>query len=314
MEKVVFKAYLILNTILHNCSSILYYLFAYFYRDKSRTSPVFIVGAPRTGSTVLYQAITNDYHTCYIDNLTSKFYGFLPLGKLISWLVYKSQPHNSFDSIHGDTSVAGARGPSECGDFWYRWLPRSDHYVDAGYLRGDAKESIRNEIELCSAICGETFIIKNLNAGLRLKLISEIFPSARIIWCRRDLRYVANSICGARRKLNIDDSQFWSVKPRNWRQLSELPMVEQVCSQVFYIEQSIKEDLSLFRTEDIWEVSYEEFTVNPGGIVQALGDELGLKKREFSSEIKISSQAGKVTDKELFNEIEREITKLFERC
>ena len=36
--------------------------------------PVFIIGAPRTGSTILYQGLTNYIDVLYIDNLTSRLY------------------------------------------------------------------------------------------------------------------------------------------------------------------------------------------------------------------------------------------------
>jgi hypothetical protein len=35
--------------------------------------PVFIIGAPRTGSTILYQTLTNLYDVLYIDNLVCRF-------------------------------------------------------------------------------------------------------------------------------------------------------------------------------------------------------------------------------------------------
>ena len=40
------------------------------YRDfKPKYQPIFIIGAPRTGSTILYQTITNQLDVLYIDNM-----------------------------------------------------------------------------------------------------------------------------------------------------------------------------------------------------------------------------------------------------
>ena len=44
------------------------------YSNKPlKHQPVFIIGAPRTGSTILYQTLTNELDILYINNLTCKF-------------------------------------------------------------------------------------------------------------------------------------------------------------------------------------------------------------------------------------------------
>src|SRR6056297_1278708 len=93
----------------------------FFERDKIKSygsqplkhQPVFIIGAPRTGSTILYQALTNLYDVLYIDNLVCRFHRNLFLGFRVSNRIYGAKPHNSFSSYHGRTR--GGHSPSECG-------------------------------------------------------------------------------------------------------------------------------------------------------------------------------------------------------
>lgn len=149
-------------------------------------SPVFIVGAPRTGSNVLYQALTNCYDAVFIDNPAARFYRTLRFGIWLSHKRFTDTAHNNFIAEFGDTGRYGGHAPSECGEFWYRWLPRSDHYAEAGDVTGKGKRDIKSEIVMPSNKFGAPFLFKNLNAGQRLNLISEIFPDARIIYMRRD--------------------------------------------------------------------------------------------------------------------------------
>ena len=54
-------------------------LFNQFKLDHSRSSPVFVLGAPRTGSTVLYQIMINAFKKCYISNLTNRYFLETPI-------------------------------------------------------------------------------------------------------------------------------------------------------------------------------------------------------------------------------------------
>ena len=91
--------------------------------DLEKAFPVFIIGAPRTGSTFLYQSITNSLDVAYIDNLVELFYDSFCAGFFISKALYGNKPHNNFVSYHGNTRrLGGLHAPSECGAFWYRWL------------------------------------------------------------------------------------------------------------------------------------------------------------------------------------------------
>ncbi len=60
--------------------------------------PIFIIGAPRTGSTILYQTLTNKLDILYIDNLVDKFHRNLFFGFWLSSKLYKHKPHNCFTS------------------------------------------------------------------------------------------------------------------------------------------------------------------------------------------------------------------------
>ena len=126
--------------------------------------PVFIIGAPRTGSTILYQALTNQLDVLYVDNLTCKLYGNLFFGFRLSNKLFKQKAHNCFKSNHGDTSVCGFHAPSECGEFWYRWLPRDRHFIDYDDMTNEMVMQIRDEITAVTNYLDKHLVIKNINA------------------------------------------------------------------------------------------------------------------------------------------------------
>ncbi len=251
------------------------------YRDslaekETIPAPIFIVGAPRTGSTILYQALTNRFKVCYIDNLASNFYRNLRFGVWLSKKKYGDRPHDNFRAEFGDTANFSKHGPSECGEFWYRWLPRSDHYADSSSISDKAKRKIRREILCVSAKYNQPFVFKNLNAGQRLKLIADIFPDAKIIFVQRDPLFVVRSILKARAQLGISAGQWWSVRPANFRSLLDLSEEKMCAAQVHYIESQIASDLELFGDDNVCRVHYSEFSEN---FIDSLGAWLGVDRR-----------------------------------
>ena len=218
--------------------------------------PVFIIGAPRTGSTILYQTITNQLDVLYIDNLICWFNRNLFFGFWLSDKFFNRKAHNCFKSNHGDTSSCGLHAPSECGGFWYRWLPSDRHFIDYDDITDDIVKEIREEITTVINYFDKPLVFKNLNAGQRLRLLSKCFPDAKFIFAKRDPLFTAQSILKAKRKLKISDDKYWGILSRNFKELESLNYPEQIIKQIFYIEKQIDEDSKLFDVKNFLNIEY----------------------------------------------------------
>ena len=219
-----------------------------------RHCPIFIIGAPRTGSTVLYQAITNQGDVLYIDNLVCRFNKVIFIGFWLSSKLFGNRPHNCFNSVHGGTS--GFHAPSECGGFWYRWLPMERHFIDFDEVTQANIARMRQEITAVSNYFDKPIVFKNLNAGQRMRLISQIFPNAKFIYITRDYLHTAQSILNAKRELGIPDNQYWSVMPSNIDELRSLPWPQQIAQQIYSLESQIEKDSSLFPAKNTVKIEY----------------------------------------------------------
>lgn len=220
-------------------------------------SPIFIIGAPRTGSTILYQALTNAYSVKYIDNEASRWYRNLLFGMWLSHRKYLNSPHDNFKADHGDTNKYGGHAPSECGSFWYKWLPKDRHFVDHDEVTTLMIEGLRFDIGRVQEYFGAPMLFKNLNAGQRLRLISKSFPDAKIIFLRRDPRFVVRSIMSARSKVGVGPDKWWSVMPPNVKELAHLPESNKCAAQVYFLEKQISDDLALFPKSNIRILHYQ---------------------------------------------------------
>tara|TARA_R110000851_G_scaffold319526_1_gene483995 strand:- start:12684 stop:13667 length:984 start_codon:yes stop_codon:yes gene_type:complete len=220
--------------------------------------PVFIIGAPRTGSTILYQALTNLYDVQYVDNVACSWCRNLRFGMWLSTKKYGDAPHNNFNADYGGTERFGGHAPSECGEFWYRWLPTDRHFLDHQDVTARMRHGIKTELRGIANFSRKPLILKNLNAGQRLRLLKQVCPGARFIFVRRDPRFVTQSIIAARKKFGVREHEWWSIKPPNVSDLVSLPELEMCVAQVYFLERQIEKDLKLFPNENVREVHYQE--------------------------------------------------------
>jgi hypothetical protein len=248
----------------------------FYIPEHEPNQPIFIIGSPRTGSTILYQALTNAYQFAYIDNAACAWHRNLRFGMWLSKKKWGNLPHNNFQANHGDTCKFGAHAPSECGQFWYRWLSRSRHFIDHDDVSEQIIKEIREEIFGVTSYFQRPLLFKNLNAGQRLRLIIKAFPKAKIIFVRRDPRFVIRSIFNARKKVGIPPNQWWSIMPPNVNDLLQLPEFEMCAAQVYYLEHQIEEDIKLFPEDNVRTVHYNELDV---GLVRQLAEWCGVPKR-----------------------------------
>ena len=230
--------------------------------------PVFIIGAPRTGSTIFYQVITNYWDIGYINNLECLFYRNIIFGEFLSQKIFKSKYHNNFKAYHGATN--GYNSPSECGSFWYRWFPSDRHFVGVDELTELQKREMRRVVYAMIALKRKPLFFKNMNCGQRIGALSQIFPEALFIYCARNPLYTAQSLLETRKRVYGNYNTWWSIMPKEYHKLQSLRPIEQVVAQIHYIEKQINKDLEKYYSDKWIKLEYEHFTENPLQQLQAI--------------------------------------------
>jgi hypothetical protein len=255
---------------------------------ETNYDPVFIIGPPRSGSTILYQLITNFYDVSYINNLCHLSRKNFYFGFWLSNVLYKNKKHNIFKSNYGNTQKSGLNAPSEGGQIWYRWFSKNKIYYEKDDLSEEDILEIRNTFNAITNRFQKPIVIKNLMFSQRLNVLANIFPTAKIIFIKRSPEFNAQSIYLARKKQAND--QWWSVKPVNHEELSKLSLIEQSVSQVFYLEKQIHEDLKQFSAENITIIKYEELITNCVNVLDHLREFINANKKADYSEFSLESK------------------------
>lgn len=256
-------------------------------KPEEKHNPVFIIGLPRSGTTLLYQIVTDLFDVIYFDNLVNIGRENICFSLRLSEIIFKNRPHHSYSSSYGNTYSDGLHAPSETGLIWYKWFPKNVSEVTPEMVPDKKKKQLKL---LFSSIMNRTdkpLVIKNLYTIQRMKVLKEIFPEAKYIYIRRDPFFIAQSIYLARKKnlMNID-SEWWSVPYPGYESVLGLPAEKQIANQVFELEQMIQNELKDINRDNVFELNYE--SLNLELIRKELGAFLNAQFREGFSDEKVN--------------------------
>lgn len=243
-------------------------------------SPVFILGVPRSGTTIFYQILTSWFDVSYVNNFVNLvrpniFFGF----QLSNW-VFKSKPHNSFQSNFGKTNLEDLNAPSEAGQIWYKWLPDGEIILDSTNVKPHAQVEFKKTINALINRFDKPIIIKNLYFTLRIKLLNSLFPNAKYIVVKREPFYIAQSILLARKKKNIAENENWSATPPQIDSIEINNVYERIAAQIFLMDELIQKDLADVRPENVRIIEYEKLDkIEP--ILEDLKSFMGVAVRKY---------------------------------
>jgi hypothetical protein len=217
--------------------------------------PIFIVGAPRSGTNLFYRTFAKHPDLAWISNITKKFPSSLWITRLIMM----------FRDDHR---------PTEANNVWQKFTGDQDESL----VRDDASAAARrylhrvlqNNLQIFNK---PRFVNKSPGNSVRIDFLREIFPDAKFIHIIRDGRAVAYSIMRSRLG---HDGAYWSVKPPGWQELLKLPLVEACALQWKLTVEAIMKSASSLPGDQYMEVKYEELVARPIEIFEQVGRKCDL--------------------------------------
>lgn len=225
-------------------------------------APVFVIGAPRTGTTVLYDFLTSSFESAYLTNAAALLFRS-PM--LATRLFSPGLAPRRFRGRSRMGYVPGVRAPSEAGALNRFW------FADEGVPAPPAAR-IRAFVGALSARLGGSLVIKNVYNSFRLPRILEVFPEAIFVLVRRDVRFAAQSLLLARRELYGSDEEWFSLKPPEYDEVRDLPPIDQVVRQVLCIERHILDARRQLGISRFMTVRYEEFCRSPQTVAERMAE------------------------------------------
>ncbi|MDQ7090852.1 MAG: sulfotransferase [Methylococcales bacterium] len=233
--------------------------------------PVFILGAPRSGTTLLYELLISHYTFSYFTNLANTF-PQTPLA--ISKLSHRFKTHWQGGQKSEFGYVKGFGAPSEAGSLWDRWIP------EFGYLGKEEIESRRKSLSEAAQVIQKLqhiqqapFINKNVMHSVHIEFLNAAFPNCLFIDLRREMKANVRSIVRAREYEagpKADKEGWWSVKPRNVDQWCGRSLEEQACAQLIFLRKDSEAGFKVIGENRRLIVNYEKLCLQPTLVVEEI--------------------------------------------
>jgi hypothetical protein len=231
---------------------------------------VFVLGLPRSGTSLVYQYIV---HRLEVAHWTTGVADH-PQAPVVTTFLEKRRRPNRSDFRSQYAGVEGGTALREPGLLWSRFFDVELPTPSEGVRPDDARR-LRNLVAATQRLFGGApFVDNDVKHILRIDALAKIFPESLFLCVRRRIHDTALSILRAR-IATPDPTQWWSVRPPNWEGLRALPLEEQVAAQVLGLRRQLGADLAAVPNGRVLQLDYEHFCREPDATLGPLRRMLG---------------------------------------
>ena len=223
--------------------------------QRSVEKPIFIVGAPRSGTGIFYRTMAKHPDLAWISNITKKFPSSFFLTRII--MLFRDDHR-----------------PTEANNVWQKFTNERDESLGRDDVSPAARRYLRRVVCLNLRLFDKPrFLNKCPGNSVRVGFLKEIFPDARFIHLIRDGRAASYSILRSRLK---HAGSYWSVKPSGWQDLLQRPLVEACALQWKWVVEHVIQSARDLPADQYMEVKYEDFVARPSDILKTVGAKYNL--------------------------------------
>jgi hypothetical protein len=239
--------------------------------DLPELYPTFhVLGAPRTGTTLLVQLVASNLNIGCINNLIAAFWEAPCCGIRLSRKLLGDQPlRSSYQSNYGRT--ASIAEPHEFGYFWANVLRRED--LAAPSIEEKKKidwQLVATILNNMSFSYGRPIIFKSFMASWCIPELLDRMPKSCFLWMRRDPVDVAISLLHMRRRYAARPDEWVSVKPPEYEFLKDEPLHRQVAGQAVFIDRHINRAVTEIGRRNVLEIAYETLCRRPQDVLESV--------------------------------------------
>lgn len=220
-------------------------------RLRNRYPPLFVVGAPRSGTTAVYLHLLNRWELGYFPNL-ARAHPRAPVTAAVAGKLGGRPYRPTYAHRYG--RVEGPMAPSDGWEIFHRWFPRYDHDrpVDQAGLH-----ALRTIVRLYEGIFGAPFANKNNSNSVRIQHLARLFPDAFFVAVHREPVATVRSLLEARERHEVALDAWWSASPPRFLDRTFSDPVEQAVHQIWGVDRFLRDSLEELPSEQWHHVAFE---------------------------------------------------------
>jgi len=235
---------------------------------------IFIVGTPRSGTTVLHQLVADYLDVGFINNRMARYFAAPVVGAMLHGRA--GGGHNlALSSEYGRT-----RGDCSPHEFSWFWQYYGDFHLYDDLTNDELArinwQPVKRALEGLAGYFRRPLVIKNVNFVVyHIVWLKSLLPAAKFIWIQRDNRYTVQSILRVREDEYGDRGVWWSVRPRDAQEWRDRSPVDQVAHQVTDIGRAITKGFESILPQDRLELDYQELMRRPSETLKRVARFIG---------------------------------------
>jgi hypothetical protein len=238
---------------------------------------VFVMGALRSGTTLMMQWLANTGEFAYPSNFISRFYRAPIIGAKIQRLLFDPtlnfrneisdfSQHVDYCSQNGKTR--GALAPNEFWYFWRRFMPYEslpvDYLPDTDLCTVFDKDTFIHELMGIASVFDKPLAMKGMIANYNIGFLNAVFDKAVFVYIKREIGTNIESVLEARKRQYGNEKEWYSFRIPEMQGLKNIENpAEQIAGQLYYINQAIETGLENVEERKKVIVEYEDFCNEP---------------------------------------------------
>jgi len=230
---------------------------------ERRYSPLFIVGPPRAGTTLVFQQLLNSFRFAYVSNLAEDHPRAPVTYSLVSRVLGGRSP--THDNQLGQTP--SPTGASDGWNLFERWFPR---YALEPVDRTGLAAELPQIVGALEWLYDGPLANKNNHHSVRIDHLHRVFPDARFLHVTRDHRSTALSLRDAREEAEVAVGEWWSCPAPQFLNREFESQLEQAAFTVVGIDRHLRRTLDRIPNSQTMRVGYQPFCEDPDGIARDL--------------------------------------------
>ncbi|MDR9418108.1 sulfotransferase [Gracilimonas sp.] len=244
------------------------------YEDLEIDHPlIFVIGLPRSGTTLLTQIIAHGLKIGYINNITARFWSAPLHGLKLSDTLIGKDKTPQFKSDYGATE--SLTDIHEFGYFWRNWLNKDsfESITNAQEYEADIDwDGLKRVLANIEAYAENGFIFKNIYGSYHISKLDELLKKTLWVYVERDPLDVAISNLNARVKFYDDPGKWWSYVPPEYDEIKDLAAYPQIAGQLHYLKKFYYQELNKLRDshDNQLFIHYDELCGKPAAFLDRL--------------------------------------------
>ncbi|MEE9312662.1 MAG: sulfotransferase, partial [Planctomycetota bacterium] len=242
-----------------------------YQRARPRRHPLILIcGAPRSGTTLVYQTLAQHLPVAYFSNLTSVF-PHAPLTATRLFQRFLRSEVAGYTSFYGKTNRLS--GTNDALYLWDRWFgPDRSQVVD--HLDATQQTALRQFFGASEELFQRPLINKNNNLNLTAHLVAECMDNVYFICLNRNPFQLAQSLYRARTDIHGTTKVPYGLSPESSKSILLEEAVQSVCEQVLFFEKANQRQEERLGKSQFWNVNYEDFCRDPSALLDRVANEI----------------------------------------